>query len=63
VQHQEPGRALGVELALGGLEVDAPLLEVAADGSLVTLVADSFNVQAGWRYLPVPEARRRTRSA
>jgi hypothetical protein len=27
---------------------------VAADGSPATLLADSFNVQAGWRYLPVP---------
>jgi hypothetical protein len=23
----------------------------------VTLLADSWNVQAGWRYLPVPEER------
>jgi hypothetical protein len=30
---------------------------VAADGAPVTLVADSFNVQAGWRHLPVPEER------
>ncbi len=30
---------------------------VASNGSPVTLVADSFNVQAGWRYMPVPEER------
>jgi hypothetical protein len=30
---------------------------VAANGSPVTLLADSFNVQAGCRYLPVPEER------
>ncbi len=36
-----------------------PLLNttVAADGSPATLLADSFNVQAGWRYMPVVEER------
>lgn len=30
---------------------------IAADGTAVTLCADSFNVMGGWRYYPVPEER------
>lgn len=30
---------------------------VANTGSAVTLLADTFNVQAGWRYYPAPEDR------
>jgi len=30
---------------------------IASAGTAVTLVADTFNVRAGWVYLPTPEAR------
>ena len=40
-----------------GVTVETNNTTVAADGSPVTLLADSFNVQAGWRYLPLPEER------
>ncbi len=30
---------------------------IAADGTAVVMVADAFNVQSGWIYIPAPEER------
>ncbi len=44
-------------MRLAGATVETNNTSVAADGSPVTLVSDSWNVASGWRYLPVPEER------
>lgn len=37
--------------------VEANNTTIAADGTAVTLCADTFNVMGGWRFYPVPEER------
>jgi hypothetical protein len=40
-----------------GSTVEANNTTVANTGTPITLLADAWNVQVGWRYLPLPEER------